>query len=109
MKTLTTKEVARLCRVSDATVKRWEESGLIMSERTNGGHRRFRADEICRFQQEQGLGVKVAHGDESVLSAVTRRRDNKNHSDCSLFHLVHPRAKCLLKRVCSVGKSLNWR
>jgi MerR family transcriptional regulator, light-induced transcriptional regulator len=88
MKTLTTKEVARLCRVSDATVKRWEEAGRIISERTNGGHRRFRADEICRFQQEQGLGLKISHGDESVQSAVTRRRDNKNHSDCSLFHAL---------------------
>ncbi len=88
MKTLTTKEVARLCRVSDATVKRWEESGLIVSERTNGGHRRFRADEVCRFQSKQNLGIKVSHGDESVLSAVTRRRDNKNHSDCPLFHAL---------------------
>jgi MerR family transcriptional regulator, light-induced transcriptional regulator len=88
MKTLTTKEVARLCRVSDATVKRWEESGLILSERTNGGHRRFRADEICRFQSRQNLGLKVSHGDESVLSATTRRRENKNHSDCSLFQAL---------------------
>jgi MerR family transcriptional regulator, light-induced transcriptional regulator len=86
MKTLTTKEVARLCHVSDATVKRWEESGLILSERTNGGHRRFRVDEVCRFQTAQSLGVKVSHGDESVLSAATRRRDNKSHSDCLLFH-----------------------
>jgi MerR family transcriptional regulator, light-induced transcriptional regulator len=88
MKTLTTKEVARLCRVSDATVKRWEESGLILSERTNGGHRRFRADEVCRFQSQQNLGIKVSHGDESALSAVTRKRDNKNHSDSSLYHAL---------------------
>ncbi len=88
MKTLTTKEVARLCRVSDATVKRWEESGLILSERTNGGHRRFRADEVCRFQSKQNLGLKVSHGDESVLRATTRRRENKNHSTCSLFQAL---------------------
>jgi MerR family transcriptional regulator, light-induced transcriptional regulator len=88
MKTLTTKEVARLCRVSDATVKRWEESGLILSERTNGGHRRFRADEIYRFQSSQNLGLKVSHGDESVVSATTRRRENKSHSTCSFFQAL---------------------
>jgi MerR family transcriptional regulator, light-induced transcriptional regulator len=88
MKTLTTKEVARLCRVSDATVKRWEESGLILSERTNGGHRRFRADEICRFQRDQNLGLKVSHGDESVLGAASRRRENKNLSPCKLFQAL---------------------
>ncbi|HEX8638341.1 MAG TPA: B12-binding domain-containing protein, partial [Pyrinomonadaceae bacterium] len=85
-KNLTTKEVARLCRVSDATVKRWEDAGLIKSERTSGGHRRFRAEEIARFQREQNLGLKLTHGDESVARAATRRRVNKNHSHSSLFH-----------------------
>jgi len=86
LKCLTTKEVARLCRVSDATVKRWEDAGIIKSERTSGGHRRFRAEEVIRFQREQGLGLKQSHGDESVTSATTRRRDNKTHSDSPLFH-----------------------
>ena len=84
-KNLTTKEVARLCRVSDATVKRWEDAGLLKSERTSGGHRRFRADEIAHFQREQGLGLKTSYGDESTVSPTIRRRTNKNHSDCVLF------------------------
>lgn len=83
---LTTKEVARLCRVSDATVKRWEESGLLKSERTCGGHRRFRAEEVARFQKTLGLGVKISPGDESVKSALTRRREKKGHSSSSLYH-----------------------
>ncbi len=74
LKCLTTREVARLCRVSDATVKRWEEAGLIRSERTNGGHRRFRAEEIARFQRDQGLGLKHTHGDESIYTSQTRRK-----------------------------------
>ncbi len=83
LKCLTTKEVARLCRVSDATVKRWEEAGLIRSERTNGGHRRFRAGEIARFQRDQGLGLKHTHGDESIFSVQTRRR--KTGTPSTLF------------------------
>jgi excisionase family DNA binding protein len=86
LKCFTTKEVARLCRVSDATVKRWEAGGLLRSERTSGGHRRFRAEEVARFQREQGLGLKVFNGDESVKRAAARRRINTNHSDSSLFH-----------------------
>jgi excisionase family DNA binding protein len=85
LKSLTTKEVARLCRVSDATVKRWEDAGLLKSERTSGGHRRFRAQEVAHFQREQGLGVKTSHGDESTVSQAKRRRANKNHSKCELF------------------------
>ncbi len=84
IKGFTTIEVARLCRVSDATVKRWEDAGLLKSERTSGGHRRFRAEEVNRFQREQGLGLKQSHGDESVLKATIRTRDKKSYSD-SIF------------------------
>ena len=83
---LTTKEVARLCRVSDATVKRWEDAGLLKSERTSGRHRRFRAEEVARFQRERGIGLKQAHGDETARAALRRRRVNKSHSESSLVH-----------------------
>ncbi len=85
LKCLTTKEVARLCRVSDATVKRWQEAGLLRSERTSGGHRRFRTEEVARFQRAQGLGLKQCHGDESVLAASTRKHDSKAFSSCAFF------------------------
>src|SRR3990170_3099971 len=87
-KSLTTKEVARLCRVSDATVKRWEDAGVLNSERTSGGHRRFRADEVARFQREQNLGLKLSHGDESAVKARIRRREHQDRSHCELFHAL---------------------
>ncbi|MEP6925270.1 MAG: MerR family DNA-binding transcriptional regulator [Pyrinomonadaceae bacterium] len=86
IKSLTTKEVARLCRVSDATVKRWEEAGILKSERTSGGHRRFRVEEIARFQREMNLGLKTCHSDDSVTRVATRRRPSRNLSSSSLFH-----------------------
>lgn len=85
-KSLTTTEVGRLCRVSDATVKRWEIAGLIKSERTRGGHRRFRAEEVARFRNEQELGKQRKLGDESCAKAATRRRTSKEFSDCEFFH-----------------------
>ncbi len=86
LKCLTTKEVARLCRISDASVKRWENAGLLKSERTSGGHRRFRMEEILRFQREQGLGLKQSHGDESVKMAIMRQYVNKYFSSSEFFH-----------------------
>ncbi len=86
LKCLTTKEVARLCRVSDATVKRWEHAGLLQSERTGGGHRRFRAEEVVRFQREQNLGLKKCHGDESVVAAAARPRESRRAGGSPLFH-----------------------
>ena len=86
LKSLTTKEVARLCRVSDATVKRWDDAGLLHSERTSGGHRRFRVEAVIKFQHEQKLGLKQSHGDESVTLTAHRQRDNRKHSDSSFYH-----------------------
>ncbi|HLL99884.1 MAG TPA: B12-binding domain-containing protein [Pyrinomonadaceae bacterium] len=85
---LTTKEVARLCRVSDATVKRWEEAGLLKSERTSGGHRRFRAEEVARFQRRQNVGAEMAarRGGESARAALRRRRIKKSYSGSLLLH-----------------------
>ncbi len=88
LKSLTTKEVARLCRVSDATVKRWEDAGIIKSERTSGGHRRFRIEEIARFQREANLGLKMCHSDDSVTRAATSRRASRSLSTSSLFHAL---------------------
>ena len=87
LNSLTTKEVARLCRVSDATVKRWEDAGLLKSERTSGKHRRFRAEEVARFQREQGLGQKTCHGDQSVLNSAARRKA-RNGANSSFFDLL---------------------
>lgn len=86
LKSLTTKEVARLCRVSDATVKRWEDAGLIKSQRTGGGHRRFQAEEVARFQREQNLGLKATNDDASIIRTTARRRTNNFQSDSALFH-----------------------
>jgi excisionase family DNA binding protein len=83
---LTTKEVARLCRVSDATVKRWEEAGLLKSERTSGGHRRFRAEEVARFQRRRNIGSQQASAGESTRAALRRRRIKKSFSNSLLFH-----------------------
>ncbi len=87
-KTFTTKEVARLCRISDATVKRWEDAGLLNSERTTGGHRRFRAEEIARFQREQCLGQKQSHGGDSVFAFNNQNCENSLQTEVSLFDLL---------------------
>ena len=88
IKGFTTIEVARLCRVSDATVKRWEDSGALKSERTNGGHRRFRAAEVARFQREKGLGLKQNHGDESVKRTTNRVRDGRVKYDSTFLQCL---------------------
>ena len=53
---LTTKAVARLLRVSEATVKRWADGGLLQSDKTVGGHRRFSLNAVASLRRELGIG-----------------------------------------------------
>lgn len=77
LKSLTTAEVADLCRVSDATVKRWAAAGLLKSERTGGGHRRFAAEEVARFVREQNLNVR------QDLNAAAKKTVTNNHGEAA--------------------------
>lgn len=52
---LTTRQLARMWQVSEATVKRWADAGRLHPTRTLGGHRRFALAEVLRFQNEHGL------------------------------------------------------
>ena len=54
---LTTKEVARLLRVSEATVKRWADDGALPAEKTVGGHRRFSVQAIAQIRRDRGIGA----------------------------------------------------
>lgn len=64
------KQVARAIGVSESSLKRWCDSGLIEMEKTAGGHRRLPLDAVLRFIREQGytlqnpelLGLPVAVG-----------------------------------------------
>jgi excisionase family DNA binding protein len=61
-KFLTTRQLARLWHVSEATIKRWADTGQLSAGRTVGGHRRFPVADVVRFQTERGLGVATAVG-----------------------------------------------
>ena len=50
--TLRLSEVARLLQVGDTTLKRWTEEGRIPYERTLGGHRRFRREDVMRLRAQ---------------------------------------------------------
>ena len=81
-KKLTSKEAARVLGASEASVKRWADVGLLPSEKTAGGHRRFRPADIALFKrencgaaaattqrrQQQRAGVNSATGSGEVES-----------------------------------------
>lgn len=51
--TMKLREAADALSVSSATLRRWADSGRIEFERTAGGHRRFRAEDVKRLRAER--------------------------------------------------------
>jgi excisionase family DNA binding protein len=52
---LSTRDVARLLVVSEATVKRWADDGLLSCYRTPGGHRKFTNLDVSAFMEARGF------------------------------------------------------
>lgn len=52
---LTTKHAARLLSVSEATVKRWADDGVLTSKKTVGGHRRFSIESVAQLRRGRNL------------------------------------------------------
>jgi MerR family transcriptional regulator, light-induced transcriptional regulator len=67
---LTSREAARMLGVSEASVKRWADSGLLPTEKTAGGHRRFRPEDVAAVRRARPVA-----GDEAppVLKGGARR------------------------------------
>lgn len=49
---LSTREVADLINVTETTVKRWADEGMIDCHRTLGGHRKFLMRDVARFAEQ---------------------------------------------------------
>ena len=46
--------------VSESTVKRWSDSGMIKCRKTVGGHRKFDLDSVLEFENRSGLVERAA-------------------------------------------------
>ncbi|NND73164.1 MAG: helix-turn-helix domain-containing protein [Rhodothermales bacterium] len=58
--TLSPKELAMALGVSESSIKRWVDSGLITVYRTAGGHRRIPRNDAIRFARQKGLRIARA-------------------------------------------------
>ena len=79
---LSTRQVAHLLGVGEATVKRWADAGEIDCFRTPGGHRKFRLRDVTAFVQRRNFQVAETlpaqltpgeeAGGEEAVAAVER-------------------------------------
>ena len=66
-------EAAKLLGVHPATIRNWADRGLLPSQKTPGGHRRFRRADLMQWQEGQRANPS-AEAQLLVRSAVGRAR-----------------------------------
>jgi excisionase family DNA binding protein len=54
-KTVSVSEMAKICKVSTETIRRWIDRGAIKSTKTLGGHRRITLDDFLKFLNENNI------------------------------------------------------
>ncbi|MEO6326290.1 MAG: B12-binding domain-containing protein [Thermoanaerobaculia bacterium] len=69
---LTTKDLAYALGVSESSIKRWADEGVLRAARTVGGHRRVPLAEAIRFVRDRRLAL--AHAEVLGLSDVAALR-----------------------------------
>ncbi len=55
---ISTKTAAKYLGVSEASLKRWELAGVIQSQKSRGGHRRFVLGELDRVKDQMAKGQR---------------------------------------------------
>lgn len=80
MKYLSPKQLGQAIGVSESSLKRWIDDGLIDVIRTTGGHRRVELAEAIRFVRQRGYTVK----DPSVLGLTAADDETGRAGDSQL-------------------------
>lgn len=77
---ISTIDVARLFNVTETTVKRWADDGMLRCQKTPGGHRKFQIRNVIEFAEKNNFeptGVLTLPGhegqDEHVQMAILKR------------------------------------
>lgn len=105
---LTTRQVAETLRVSESSVKRWCDQGLIPTIRTVGGHRRVERGSLSAFlaASNGNLPANESRSDEAEVAAGNDAFELRSQFQQALVSGEERRARQLLARWRGQMKSL---
>jgi len=84
MDIVSTKSVAALLGVSEATVKRWSDAGVLRCFKTQGGHRKFRLRDVRAFLNAEALPANSTPPSAPPPPLVTLEGDARRAEELAL-------------------------
>src|ERR1700693_300445 len=88
-------DVSNLLKVSPSTLRMWENMGLILPDRTTGGHRVYSLEKverlkyIQRLRTEKKLNVEAIRQVLGTNEALNRTKSNTSASGISISRRLH--------------------
>lgn len=91
MKILTVSQASQYCKVDQETIIKWIDEGQIPAEKTVGGHRGIKQDDLDRFLREHGMPVPesgtqgsrkkilVVDDDKIVVETIVQALEEDEH------------------------------
>jgi MerR family transcriptional regulator, light-induced transcriptional regulator len=106
------KRLAAAIGVSESSLKRWSDEGLLQAQRTVGGHRRIEVAEAVRFVRERGLSLVrpelLGLTAMSAGSAATREGEVTERLFGALASDRAAEARSLVVSLYVEGATLGW-
>jgi len=103
---LSTRELAEAIGVSESSIKRWADDGVLHAARTAGGHRRIPLAEAIRFIRETGAAVvqpAILGLDDAAGVRSTRHGDGAESLYRFLAQGAAPEARGLIQSLYLAG------
>lgn len=80
LKYLNTKQASRFLKVSENTLRNWDKKGKLVPEKTSGGHRRYKSDDLILFNSNRPLKKdRSLNQDTSYVKNEIFKKWNKNN------------------------------
>lgn len=97
-------EAAKIRGVSIETLRRWEKSGKLKSEKTEGGHRRYRIADLLKIDNPN-LRFTVTYSRVSTPA----RKDNLTTQDALLQGYCQSKGWENIYAITDIGSGLNYK
>ena len=98
---LNIKQFADKCGVTPATLRNWERSGKITSERTKGNHRRYDINELCKIKPPEKYYIGYAR-------VSTRNKKDDLERQKQVIELYCASKGYSYKIIEDIGSGLNY-